>query len=367
MEQLFIPDKIKVGYQERSGTYTGKLAYVIYYDKTGKLRKEKSWRSWCRLKPYSVYDRNLSKHVEREALPEHDFQNVPMEGFVLNKGVGGQRHSYGWNARNEYIRVYDPRDFEFEISVANLLYILSVTDCTRGKGLEGKFVYAWDKTELVLLPVDSPDFKNCQQFTELQGTKIFVKDLVPGKTYISKSQVEYVYIGRFYYYPQCHNPNHWSTKSNKDFLKKKHIFYSLKEKNYCTFNVSTLSKCSNEECYPSFAELVESYQDSRRNKKVVNWELEDDDNGQFIEFNKKIYSFYEDKTNNYYISNGVFSLSDGVLSIDSSYNQRISFYFNPDQNPYRRFSSDKNIYLEKRPQRKSLYLILENGKRVKYE
>lgn len=36
---LYIPEKIKVGYQER-------LAYVIYYDHTGKLRKEPSWRNW---------------------------------------------------------------------------------------------------------------------------------------------------------------------------------------------------------------------------------------------------------------------------------------------------------------------------------
>ena len=49
MNQLFIPGKIKVGYQNRDGTYTGKLAYVIYYDSKGKLRKEKSWTTWCDL------------------------------------------------------------------------------------------------------------------------------------------------------------------------------------------------------------------------------------------------------------------------------------------------------------------------------
>ena len=42
---IFIPKTINVGYQNRSGTYTGKLAYVIYYDEKGKLRKEASWRS----------------------------------------------------------------------------------------------------------------------------------------------------------------------------------------------------------------------------------------------------------------------------------------------------------------------------------
>ena len=48
-KQLFIPEKIKVGYQERSDTYTKRLAYVTYYDQKGKLRKEKSWKTWCTL------------------------------------------------------------------------------------------------------------------------------------------------------------------------------------------------------------------------------------------------------------------------------------------------------------------------------
>lgn len=39
MDQLFIPEKIKVGYQKRTDTYTNKLAYVIYYDEKNKLRK----------------------------------------------------------------------------------------------------------------------------------------------------------------------------------------------------------------------------------------------------------------------------------------------------------------------------------------
>ena len=45
-EKLYIPKKINVGFQLRQGTYTGKLAYVIYWDDKGKLRKEASWESW---------------------------------------------------------------------------------------------------------------------------------------------------------------------------------------------------------------------------------------------------------------------------------------------------------------------------------
>lgn len=37
---IFVPKKINVGFQNRDDTYTGKLAYVVYYDEKGKLRKK---------------------------------------------------------------------------------------------------------------------------------------------------------------------------------------------------------------------------------------------------------------------------------------------------------------------------------------
>ena len=122
---IFVPKRINVGFQERSSTYTGKLAYVIYYDEKGTLRKEKSWNGW-----------------RNKEIPNEEFDNVPTEGFVLNKHVGG--YASGWEHRNSYCRVYDPRNFEFEISIENLLYILECCDSIKGKGLQGEFVYAWD-------------------------------------------------------------------------------------------------------------------------------------------------------------------------------------------------------------------------------
>ena len=73
-EKLYIPEILNVGYQGRDGTYTGKLAYIVYTDDKGTLRKEQSWKSWC------------SKFIG-------EVNNEPTEGFVLNKGVGGQREA----------------------------------------------------------------------------------------------------------------------------------------------------------------------------------------------------------------------------------------------------------------------------------
>jgi hypothetical protein len=190
---IFIPKKIRVGFQKREDTYTHKLAYVIYYDAKGKIRKEKSWESWRDQKIQSI-----------------EFDNEPTGGFVLNKKVGG--YKYDWNVRNTYVRVYDSRDFEFEISVPNLLYILENTSSIKGKGLEGEFVYGWSGTELVLVPTSSPDYVEMSKLNELRhnDVKVSSKDLVLGATYKHKSNVSMVYMGRF----EKYEDSRWHEVSN---------------------------------------------------------------------------------------------------------------------------------------------------------
>lgn len=130
---ILIPNKINIGYVKRDDTYTGQLGFVTYFDNKDQLRKEKSWNDW-----------------RDESLGNNIYENKPLSGFVLNKKVGGDR--YSWNPRQTYIRVYDPRGFEFEITIENLLYILDNTSCIVGKGLEGEFVYGWVNGQLLLIP-----------------------------------------------------------------------------------------------------------------------------------------------------------------------------------------------------------------------
>jgi hypothetical protein len=204
---MLIPDKIKVGYQTRNGTYTGKLAYVIYFDNKGVLRKEKSWEGW-----------------RDKKIPPQELLNTPIEGFVLNKGVGGVRDSWSsWNTRNEYIRVYDPRDFEFEISVSNLLFILQESSSIKGKGLEGEFVYAWNSTELVLLPVCSEEYQSCQVHTARQSKKVVAKDVKAGFSYIKKNGTNVLYLGKYPY-----NDQNWRGFNP---VGNKHIFLNLDDPN----------------------------------------------------------------------------------------------------------------------------------------
>ena len=177
---FFIPKQIKVGYQSRGGTYTGKLAYIIYYDQKGELRKETSWQSW-----------------RDKKLGEDTFNNYPIDGFVLNKHTGG--YSSGWNYRQSYCRVYDPRGFEIEITIDNLLWILDWSDCYKGKGLDGKFCYGWSGTDLVLIPECTQDYKESKTFSDslFITPKIEKKDLVIGSSYRLKTEDDMVYVGEF--------------------------------------------------------------------------------------------------------------------------------------------------------------------------
>lgn len=101
--------------------------------------------------------------------------------------------------------MYDPRDFEFEISIENLLYILQECTSSKGKGLEGQFVYAWSGKDLILLPVDSVDYKMSKQLID-STEKITMKSLKIGASYKGKVpnskeiSSNLVYIGKMTWY-----------------------------------------------------------------------------------------------------------------------------------------------------------------------
>jgi hypothetical protein len=259
-DQLFIPSRVKVGYNKRDDTYTGKLGYVIYFDANGKLRKESSWEKW-----------------RQKNLGQDEYDNVPTEGFVLNKDVGGKRHSYSdWHGRMEKVRVFDPRNFEFEISIPNVLFILTNCTSTKGKGLEGQFVYAWAGTELILLPIDCEEYRQSQKFSAGLAGKVSTKELVPGCTYLSKRQNELVYLGKF----------GWSSRATYAYekrglsfeLKTGHVFYNPKpdkdgyqpeDQKFILFSSpAALSARTNDTPVDNYADLLHQFNQSEHNALV---------------------------------------------------------------------------------------------------
>jgi hypothetical protein len=299
MEKLIIPKKINVGFQNRSDTYTGKLAYIIYWDSKNVLRKQTSWDGWR--------DKNI---------PNQEFNNEPTEGFVLNKKVGDYKSD--WNHRMAHIRVYDPRNFEFEISVENLLYILSETNCDKGKGLDGKFVYAWDGKELVLLPCSSSDYKKSSDFTDLQSMKITKNDMVIGCQYTFKDNVSGIYLGRlkryiFSYvdtddvYYQYDSGKTYSPNNIIPILE--HVF-KLDDGNYrFESGFTKIAKRNTDIVYDDLASLLVEYESTIYGGKIVGYEVGEEIT---IDFNLTDEEF----TQKYYYEHHDFNIINPDGSID---------------------------------------------------
>lgn len=245
MSNLYIPSKIKVGFQKRSDTFTGKLAYVIYFDEKGKLRKETSWEGWRDTKIAPI-----------------EIENTPRSGYLFNKGV--QRGGYDWGTGRSSIRVYDPRDFEFEITVDNLMGILMHSDVSKRDIVE-ECVFAWEGKELVLLPVNSEEYQASVAYTAKQSGKVSAKSLVKGYTYNHKKiDQPLVYVGNFEWFE-------WGSllngKKTRDYYGehshysagKKHVFYNPETKEFLAPAMSFFSSVETEQVVEDYAAIVDAF------------------------------------------------------------------------------------------------------------
>ena len=250
MANLYIPKKIKVGFQERQGTFTGKLAYIIYFDDKDVLRKEKSWQSWR--------DSNIEPI---------EFENTPRNGYLFNKGI--KRDGYYWGSGRSVIRVYDPRDFEFEVTVDNLIGILMHSDVSKRDIVE-ECIFAWEGTELVLLPINSEIYQASLNFTKKQGENLSAKTLVKGYTYNQKKTEEVLtYIGYYKWYDWKYDSGYYN-KTHKS-MGKKHIFYN--GEHYITPAIQTFSSVNNEEIAENYSTLVENFFKTMHSQPIVSFKI----------------------------------------------------------------------------------------------
>jgi hypothetical protein len=245
MSNLFIPTNLKVGFVKREGTFTGKLAYVIYYDEKGKIRKETSWENW-----------------RDKKIPALELDNTPRSGYVLNKGV--KRDGY-WGSANEYVRIHDPRDFEFEISVANLMHILMHVDLSKREIME-ECVFAWGGKELYLIPVNCVEYQESLQYTAIQSNKVSAKELKPGLIYaLKKSDQKLTYIGYYEYYDSSYWRKLQSAKG------KRHVFHD--GRNFVVPSPSTLSHAITDEHGEDFSNLVDKFFKSLHHSPIKSYKV----------------------------------------------------------------------------------------------
>ena len=254
MTNVFIAPKLRVGFRERTDCFTGKLAYVIYYDDKGKIRKEKSWESW-----------------RDNKIDPMEFDNAPMDGFTLNKDI--KRYNGEWFSSNRtMIRVHDPRGFEFEVTTENLIAILMHTDCLR-RGLVGQFVYAWIGTELILLPTNSEEYQVASKYTAGLSKKVSVKTLIPGVSYKTKKQGDTIFLGKFNWYEYANKKDSKNARGLRQESKVM-VFTNDEGKTFCKkSSADFLSEANSDTPVSNFAELVEMFNKKQYANKIVKFEF----------------------------------------------------------------------------------------------
>jgi hypothetical protein len=251
---LYIPKTLVVGFQKRSDTFTGKLAYVIYKDHTGKLRKEASWNSW-----------------RDKTITTIEVDNVATPNFTLNKGVQRSREWFG--SGRSMVRVWDPRDFEFEITVDNLLNVLMHADVSK-RDITEPCVYAWQGSNLVLLPTNSVEYEESIKHTDKQSKKVSSRELVVGRVYSIKADAatEVIYLGRQERYTiETYDEQHCVAGKYQQHKKSKaHVFMDIKTKEVLVKEPSAyLAGELSDQVHPDLAALLDFYYSSAESQQIV--------------------------------------------------------------------------------------------------
>lgn len=365
---MFLPKKIKVGFQKREDTYNGQLAYATYVDEQGFVKKESSFERW---RDYQI-DTEM-------------FDNEPMTGFVMNRRVGGYRTKWGF--RDSYIRVYDPRGFEIEISVDNQLFILEHMNSIIGKGFDGELIYAWADDQLILLPTNSDEYQEIKKKSEIRHERTFVKakELEVGHSYFVTMGYDInsmVFMGEFEEYEYKTDIVKSLSKYPEEFASspktKKRLYFARrqgeneydyfnKEKGY-DFEIITLSTATKkkfgidkEEINKDLSLMQEQLEKDRRyspvdvtkNKKVL-IPFEDFEK----EFSREYITFIADNGKEYAYGKN----NDGKLTLNT-FKRNSYHYEKEDVTEYEGFLSNFNtlreVYDILKPQMTEVYL--ENG------
>ena len=244
---LYIPKKIKVGYVNNEEAFTGKLGFVNYENEQGELKRLKSFNDW-----------------RDDSIPIQSFTNEPQDGFIFNKSI----ERYGrFNGDTEYVRIYDPRGHEFEITVENALSLLIYSDVIK-REISQECVYSWSGQRLVLVPANSKHYKEALDFTNKQSQSVDAKDLVVGYNYsLKKDESVLTYLGYLEVYNFVEEQDFCAPETYGNVIvnkSKKHYFYDLEYKNAKSVNIKTISECVSNTVCESLKEKLETMNEYKK-------------------------------------------------------------------------------------------------------
>jgi hypothetical protein len=262
--RFYIPDKIIVGFKANEHVSTGKLGAPIYKDARDHIIREKTWRQLINDEAvpkkvfvgYETYEDgkpNYNKSIYKDlpGFPLQEIDNTPIKGFILNK----TKDKVKWENSPTSCYLYDPRGFEINISLNNLLYIHQLT---KGDFQNIDFVYSWYGEGFVLLPCISEEYIESVEFQNVKSMKFSLKDLKPGCTFLTKELNTVIYMGK-YDFVEVNKYVNSAVGSRRICTSKEHMFCvkTVKENIFIPLKSTHLAKISSDKPVANFNELSE--------------------------------------------------------------------------------------------------------------
>lgn len=117
--------------------------------------------------------------------------NTPMTGFRISRS----QINAGWYQTPDFIRVEDPRGFEVDITIPNMIMLTDNNILDNGEIMQ-ECIWGRDNAINVLLPVNSTPYKEAIQNTDRQTTHVHVSKLKLGDHVVLKNGMKGRYMGK---------------------------------------------------------------------------------------------------------------------------------------------------------------------------
>jgi hypothetical protein len=186
LSTIKIPEKVYVGFQGRRSEDEVPLGFMTPYttDQAG-VKRRASVDNWAK-----GYYSNTEKTFNSVIL-----DNKPMIGFKIGRDI---RRSGGWNGSGaSYVRVADPRGFELEITIENLVMCMSSNLVDNGEIIQ-ECVWGRDGNRNILLPTNSEPFKDSVQTKAKLDTVISLRQVKPGDEIALITGETGIYLGSMF-------------------------------------------------------------------------------------------------------------------------------------------------------------------------
>jgi hypothetical protein len=165
-DAIKISKKVYVGFQGRRTEDEVPLGFMTPYgeDDAG-VKRRATVDNWAR-----------NHYGNSKTFNSVTIDNKPMIGFKIGRSV---QRSSGWNGSGAtYFRIEDPRGFELEITVENLVMISSICIIERGEIMQ-ECVWGREGQRNILIPTNSEPFANAVEMPD-DDEKVDMKTLKKG-------------------------------------------------------------------------------------------------------------------------------------------------------------------------------------------